>query len=97
VLRFSEAQAGRLHKRSGLLGTSASSQGVTVASVAQFESSSGSAVQNNVTKYLAAIGRKGGQSRSKAKAKAARANGKKGGRPRTTSKTPSKTPSKNSA
>lgn len=37
---------------------------------------------NQVTAYLAAIGRLGGQTKSAAKAKAARANGKKGGRPR---------------
>lgn len=36
---------------------------------------------NEITKYLAKIGAKGGAVKSKAKAKAAKANGKKGGRP----------------
>lgn len=35
-----------------------------------------------ISKYLAAIGRQGGQSKSQAKLAAVRANGKKGGRPK---------------
>lgn len=39
--------------------------------------------ENEIIKqYLAAIGRKGGESKSEAKAAASRENGKKGGRPR---------------
>jgi hypothetical protein len=37
-----------------------------------------------ISDYLAAIGRTGGQAKSKAKTDAARANGKKGGRPKKT-------------
>jgi len=37
---------------------------------------------NTVTKYLAAIGRRGGQAKTAAKAAAARLNGKRGGRPK---------------
>jgi hypothetical protein len=38
--------------------------------------------QSEISKAAAAMGRKGGASKSKAKADAAKANGKKGGRPR---------------
>ena len=37
----------------------------------------------NAKQYLASIGRKGGQAKSRAKLAAARANGKLGGRPKT--------------
>ena len=37
---------------------------------------------NDVKKYLAAIGRRGGQAKTAAKSKAARLNGKRGGRPK---------------
>ena len=37
---------------------------------------------NQITKYLAAIGRRGGQAKTAAKSAAARLNGKRGGRPK---------------
>jgi hypothetical protein len=39
-------------------------------------------MSTDISKAAAAMGRKGGSSKSKAKADAAKANGKKGGRPR---------------
>ena len=39
-------------------------------------------MKNDVTKYLAAIGRRGGKSTSEAKRAAARENGRKGGKPK---------------
>ena len=44
-------------------------------------------VKVNIKKYLSEIGRKGGQTKSRAKLAAARENGKLGGRPRKQPKT----------